>query len=539
MITVSTDRNRDRNSQAISIHTWNQFRHVYPIYAALARQCGMGNGPYPAVANIESWPDNNTRDRDLLWLDEVDRQVQAVHIRQFLATPAAAREEGLRIFLQRHLLKPDKQTPDRDKIDLLIVQYFVLCAPQDLIAVRIEFADVARILQPVLGEVDATSLECCEPLDRILAAAQQCSSLRDMVEQGLMEQGRLVKEAAGGMFYDPVALVSICRFNFIFRRTFIQLLHADLRAIGSALNELERRDLKSIDCRRAGLSATEPIAKVRQFHHHWKAPFQTDYKQDSSFRAYEQLMCLREDLEEALGGATVPQGRTGQASTLDAATAGGKVDGRKTNSLENGKPPANFIPSTRPAIPAGSAPSANPSELVAPAGRHPAKTTPPASSKEAVPSPEQKIPSFAAADVDTFEEKIWEQLIATPPVRGRSMTTVTVQETRVLLSAWEVAAFISASGQDSDDLRRVIVSRAMLSAAIERIKRVLDFKMLHQAVAHARKEIPHFQERIDQLKRAMKTDSAVNLGISVKRLLALVEEAEQLHKGKAAQDEKR
>jgi len=54
-------------------------------------------------------PIRRRRERDLLWLDDVDRQVQAVHIRQFLATPAAAREEGLRIFLQRQLLKPDKQ----------------------------------------------------------------------------------------------------------------------------------------------------------------------------------------------------------------------------------------------------------------------------------------------------------------------------------------------------------------------------------------------------------------------------------------------
>ena len=48
-----------------------------------------------------------------------------------------------------------------------------------------------------------------------------------------------------------------------------------------------------------------------------------------------------------------------------------------------------------------------------------------------------------------------------------------------------------------------------------------------------------FQERIDQLKRTMKTDSAVNLGISVKRLLSLVDEAEQLQKGNAGQEEKR
>jgi hypothetical protein len=487
VITVSTDRNR--GPRAISNNSWDEFREVYPIYAALSRQLNLPNAPYTAVENAEPWPDKKTRERDLLWLDEVDRQVRAVHIRRFLATPAAAREEGLRIFLQRLLLNPQKEISDRDKIDLLVVQYFVLRAPQELIGARMEFADVATILAPVLGEVEATSLECCEPFDRILETAQQCRSLRDLVEQGLMEQGRLVKEAAGGMFYDPVALVSICHFNFTFRRTFIRLLHADLRAIESALNELERRSVKSIDCRRSGFTATEPIAKLRQFHKQWKAPFQTDYNQDSQFRPYEQLMCLRQDLEEALG---ITPGSVGPASA--------------------------------------SSPSAKPLEGIKP-GAQPAATSASVTAlKDAVPSPEQKVSSLAPADVDSFEEKIWEQLIATPPVRGRSMTTVTVQDTRVLLSAWEVAAFISASGQDSDDLRRVIVARALLSVAIERRKKIIDFKTLQQAVVHARGEIPRFQERIDQLKRTLKTDSAVNLGISVKRLLALVEEAEQLQK---------
>jgi hypothetical protein len=278
------------------------------------------------------------------------------------------------------------------------------------------------------------------------------------------------------------------------------------------------------------------VAKLRQFHQHWKAPFQTDYKQDSSFRPYEQLMCLREDLEEALGVAPQP---VGPASATRAATSGGQADGGAVNSLENAKSPASVSPSPRPAAPKGSAPSAKPADLVASAGKHAVKTTSAAPSKEAIPLPDQKVPTLAALDAENIEEKIWEQLIATPPVRGRSMTTVTVQETRVLLSAWEVAAFISASGQDSDDLRRVIVARAMLSAAIERRKRFLDFKTLQQAVTHARGEIPHFQERIDQLKRTMKTDSAVNLGISVKRLLALVDEAEQIQKGNATQEGKR
>src|SRR5258706_11670983 len=153
---MSRDRNRAGNPRVFPSHTGADFSHVHPIYAALARQCALSNGPSPAVTNIDSWPDKKTRERDLLWLDDVDRQVQAVHIRQFLATPAAAREVGLRIFLQRQLLKPDKQMSDRDKIDLLIVQYFVLCAPQDVIAVRVEFADVAKVLQPALGEVEET-----------------------------------------------------------------------------------------------------------------------------------------------------------------------------------------------------------------------------------------------------------------------------------------------------------------------------------------------------------------------------------------------
>jgi hypothetical protein len=43
---------------------------------------------------------------------------------------------------------------------------------------------------------------------------------------------------------------------------------------------------------------------------------------------------------------------------------------------------------------------------------------------------------------------------------------------------------------------------------------------------------------VDQLKRSQKTDGAVNLGISLKRLLSLVEEAEQLQKGIESKQEK-
>jgi hypothetical protein len=503
--TTTADQTRTRKPDAFPSfvpQSWEDFTRLYPIYEALARQLELPGGPYPLGTKSGSWSDKKIRDRDLIWLDQMDREVQAVHLRHFLVTPAVAREDGLRLFLQRHLSKPAKLTPDRDKIDLLLVQYFVLCAPQDLIAGHIEPTDVAKILEPVLGEMDPESLESCEPLDRILEAAQECHSLRDLMEQGLMEQGKIAKAEVGDKFYDPAALVAICRFNFLLRRSFIQWLHTDLRSIGAALTQLEKRGVSVVDCRSAGFSSKEPISKLHQFHQHWKPPFQTDYSKNSAFQPYEQLMCLRQDLENALGPAVPSAGKI-SAPAVKKEIA--KDDRPRAESPRKTKPAERVAPSAPPAATAAPPPSGKRQDPT------PAAQPKSVAVAEATRPTDQALPNIGLADVENLEEKIWEQLIATPPVRGRSMTTVTVDNTRILLSAWEVAAFISDSGQDSQELRRLI----------------------------AREEIPRFQERVDQLKRTQKTDGAVNLGISLKRLLSLVEEAEQLQKGNEPKQEKR
>jgi hypothetical protein len=522
--TLTPDRTRIRKPLAVPPavpQTWEDFCRLYPIYEALTQQLDLPAGPYPAGVKFGSWSDKKSKERDLLWLDQVDQEVQAVNLRHFLATPAVAREDSLRFFLHRHLGKTEKLPSDRDKIDLLLVQYFVLCAPQDLIAGPIESLDVAKILQPVLGPVDPESLAGYEPLDQILETAKHCRSLRDLMEQGLLEQGKLVKAAVGDMFYESAALISICRFNFLLRRSFIQWLHADLSAIGAALTQLEKRGLKTVDCRRAGLSSKELISKLRQFHQHWKPPFQTDYSQNSAFQPYEQLMCLREDLEDALGPVAVPPA----AVSAPAVTQEAGRNERQSAEAPRAPKPAASVPPVAPAVPPTAGKPQENRETAARSNAAPA---------DAGRSAEPALPSIGVADIENLEEKIWEQLIATPPVRGRSMTTVTVDNARILLSAWEVAAFISDSGQDSEELRRLIVARALLSTSIDRRKRLMDFKVLHQAIAHARGEVPRFQERVDQLKRTMKTDGAVNLAISLKRLLSLVEEAEQLQKGNEA-----
>jgi len=508
--------------------SWSDFKLLYPIYAALSRSCGSENPPYPSETVLSPWRDEKQAASDFGWMDKVDRKLQAVHIRQFLATPSAAREEGLRALLQRQLYKPEKTTEDRDKIDLLVVQYFALCAPHELMAAVIEVVDVSRVLQPVLGEVEVATLECCEPLDLILKTAQQCRSLRDFVDQGLMEKGRIAKENAGGMFYDPAALVTFCRFNFLLRRIFIQLLHADLRSIGEMLFEIEKKGIRQVDCRRAGFSSSEPIAKLREFHTRWKAPFHRDYSQGGAIRPYEQLMSLRADLEDALditplSPAIIDDGeKENQHSDSE-------VENQISQNQIHLKPgsPSPFSAISPPSAPSGRPESSAVNKASASSGDSPTAQ-----------NPRSRVPNVSDADLESCEEKIWEQLIATPPVRGRSMTTVTVEGTRILLSAWEVTAFVSDSGPDSEDLRKAIVARAMLGMAIERRKQFVDVKILHQALVHARSGIRHFQERIDQLKRGKKIDAAVNLSISLKRLLSLAEEAERLQSGGAAAEDK-
>jgi hypothetical protein len=131
-------------------------------------------------------------------------------------------------------------------------------------------------------------------------------------------------------------------------------------------------------------------------------------------------------------------------------------------------------------------------------------------------------------DLETCLEKIWEQLIATPPLRGRSMTTVAIGKVRILMSSWEVAAFVSGDGTVSEDLRRAVAVRAMVTTALEAARETGNTAALERALAAARKEVSHLQQSVDAAKRAKDTEAAVNLGISTKRLVSALDEAEKL-----------
>ena len=462
---------------------WEELRSVFPIYLALAKHLQM-EIPFPQNKRVlPEKADPQLHAQVQTWLNSMDLQVQVHQLRHLLQmTTLNASESGLRALIMRHLRKPSKTIIDRDKIDFLLVQYFALCAPAKIYHKQIELSDVAQVMKPVLGEVDCSPLSWCEPLEKMIVALRSFRSLRDMLKTNFIEQGRKVKEGAGGMFYDPSAMLAFVRFNFLLRRTLIELMHADLIYIRSGINHLESSGAKTVDCQTFGLSSAEPIAKVRQIADEWKQPFHREYNERSVSQAFDKLLSLRADVE-----------RTTE-----------RVFGKPVEA-----PPAK----PEPHAPARVAPAATPQNAPSPA-------------KPAAPPP--PLAPDPTLDFETCMEKVWEQLISAPPARGRSMTTVRIGGARLLMSSWEVAAFVSEDGAGAEDLRRAVVARALVTSAVEQAKETGNATILDRVLPVARVEVSRLQERVELAKQAKDTEAAVNLGISTKRLLSSLEEAEKI-----------
>jgi hypothetical protein len=477
------------NSQQVQ---WKEARAVFPIYLALAKQLTLEIPFSQAKRNLPDKPDFELFNQVHAWLDSMDQRVMVHQLRHLLQmTTLNASEGGLRALIHRHLRKSTKSSADRNKIDFLLVQYFALCAPAKIYHKQIEPADVAQVMQPVLGDVDPAPLPWCAPLEKMIEVLRGFRSLREILKTNFIEEGRKVKETAGGMFYDPPALLAFIRFNFLLRRTLIELMHADLIAIRSTLAQLQTAGVRTVDCHHAGLLAGEPLAKIQKIADEWKQPFQKEYTERTVSQAFEQLLGLRTDVEQALEKAAAsPASTTSPTASL---------------------PAAKLLPSEKKAVLELKAPSRN------------------AKSKEpAAVSTTTGASPVAALDFETCMERIWEQLIATPPSRGRSMTTVKIGGVRILMSSWEVGAFVSDDGPSAEDLRRAVVARVLVATAMESAKETGNATSLDRAMNMARIEVTRLQERVDVAKQTKDTEAAVNLGISTKRLLSTLEEAEKL-----------
>jgi hypothetical protein len=465
---------------AVRQEQWDETRSLFPIYLALAKQLIIEIPFSQDKRNLPEKPDLDLNNKIQAWLDAMDQQVLVYQLRHLLQmTTLNASEAGLRGLIHRHLRKPSKTNMDRDKIDFLLVQYFALCAPPKIYHKQIELEDAAQVMKPVLGDVNTTPIAWCQPLENMITSLRGFRSLRDMLKTNFIEQGRKVKETAGKLFYEPSSLLAFIRFNFLLRRTLIELMHADLIAIRSGLSQLDAANARILDCQGFGLSIAEPVAKVRQLADEWKQPFQQEYTERSVNETFEKLLALRSDVERAL---------------------------------------ERFVPKLTTAV---SPAAAETSERTAPpaAPSHSARVSP-----DAAPKSE----SSGVLDFESCLEQIWEQLIAAPPSRGRSMTTVKIGSARILMSSWEVTAFVSEDGPSAEDLRRAVVARALVTAATESARQTGNATSLDRALSIARIEVSRLQERVDVAKQAKDTEAAVNLGISTKRLLSALDEAEKL-----------
>jgi hypothetical protein len=341
-------------------------------------------------------------------------------------------------------------------------------------------------MKPVFGEVDTAPLPWCDPLDKMIQTLRAFRSTREILKTNFIEQGRKVKEGAGGMFYDPSAMLAFVRFNFMLRRTLIELMHSDLIFIRASLTHIEAGGGRHLDCTLFGMSAAEPVARIREIADSWKQPFQKEYTERTVNQAFDKLLTLRTCVERGL---------------------------------------ERYAPDRVEAMthkPAPAAQAAQPSKSASePAARHAARGTEhPARALEPAAEPQ--------LDFESCMEQIWEQLIAAPPSRGRSMTTVKSGGARLLMSSWEVAAFVSEDGPAAEDLRRAVVARALVTTSLDTAKISGNTSALERALTIARVEVSRLQERVEVAKQAKDTEAAVNLGISTKRLLSALDEAEKL-----------
>jgi hypothetical protein len=546
---------------------WAEARQVYPLYSYLATHFHLAVPPVHENSLSAACPASDVFEKVILWLDQMDSLIRTNQLRQLLHSIKDLKPESLRALILRLLRRTEKTPTDRDNVDLLLATYFALCAPEDLYSCEITLGDVAQVLQGVLIDADATELEWCEPLNQVLDAIKQCQGLGEVFGAKLLEKGRELKDAAGFMFYDPAALVAFTRFNFLARRSFFRLLHADLRAIREGLTELERRGIFAVDCRSAGLGMQEPTSHLREISLAWRQPISKDYADESANRTFEQLLSIRAAVERAQGitprelkipqiGSTKPVQKKEVVPATVAPSANVPQKAREAQrpasppspAVEHKTPPPNRpSASSRQSAPLQRSVENSVKTAVGPTDSASLKVNAPqapampaekvaANTKAASPAERnqnsQCSSGTAGRDVLTPAlekclENIWEQLIEAPPARGRSMSTVALGNARILLSAWEVNAFVSEGGQLSEDLRRAVAARALIVLAREEQKASGNRGNLDDVIALGREEMKYLQGRVDQAQRTKDTEAAVNLGISARRLLSAVEDAQK------------
>lgn len=552
---------------------WREARKLYTVYSSLLERFALGLLPCKELESPIDRSDPESVQSIQQWLEQMDDRVHVHQLRQLLQTSRLGTEDNLRSLVNHHLEKETKSESDRDKVDFLLVQYLSSCAPPGFYDRDVEFEEVAQVLEPILGEVGSHPPSWLEPLNEAAKGLDAMHSLRDLLGEGILEQMRRLKTGAGQMYFGPTALVATARVNFLVRRTFVRLIAADLHAIRFSINELEQRGVRTVNCVRAGLGPQESLENLRQICQEWKKPFRAAYAAGQNFK---ELIEIRGAVEEALalapekGSIAVPPGADFSQDAM--AHASGEAPGNGVpRTAEPPRSPvseaiASFATQLKPApVQLTPVPNLTPAPIAAPPIPEKKIEIPPVRPPEkpsvvSVPerisspaekpaaavarpalTPERPIPAptpipvvttptpIAIADLQAIQHQIPVEL-ANNNVKAPAVSSVTLGNLKIMLSTWEVAAYLKGGDETSETLQRSVAARAFLGAQMEVRKRGGSGTDLRSAIHVAKYESAKIQARVSVAKQNNDIDNTVNLSATSKRLLMVIEEAEKLAK---------
>lgn len=534
---------------------WREARRLYDVYSALQERFALGMPPCKELESPIDRAQPEIIERIWDWFGKMDERVHVHQLRQLLQTSKLGSEENLRALIAHHLGKKSKTGADRDKVDFLLVQYLSSCAPPGFYDRKVSFEEIAQVLEPVLGEVGLNPPKWLAPLEDAAETFDQYRSLRELLQQKTLEKMRELKAGAGDMYFGPTALVAITRFNFTVRGTFVRLIAADLHAIRFSLNELEQKNVTTVDCAAAGLSHEETLENLRQICQEWKKPFRAAYAAGQNFK---ELIAIRTAVEEALAHSSAPVPRSSPAKPATSTTPAPVAPAEDSDGSGPQDPQAapgkkglaahHFDPPSagddhRPSV-AKASETHEPSSPAAPkTGKLAAPTVPVKRTTSAIaapapadsevetggktPEPGASSPASAEGPARSLEGTIEEvsKQLREANVKAGSVAYVVVREMKLLLASWEVVAFIKTNDEISESLRRAVAIRAILLEQLERRKRGDEAPHLLPVLSVARLESARMREQIEAAKRGKDIDAGVNLAATGKRLQALIDEA--------------
>jgi len=473
---------------------WRAARRVYPLYAAALKTFNLGLGPCPSLESPIDREDEQSMNEVREWLQEMDRRCSAAQIRQIIQHSNLGTEPCLRALIKRHLLRPEKAREDRSKLDFLLVQYFAECASRAIGIGKIDLPTVAQVLEPVIGECPNSTPKFLEPLNGLIERIEGCKSLRDLISQGVFDSGRKLKEQSGDMYFGPSVLVAFVRYNFVLRRAFVRMLHADVEIIRTTLRDLERADVTHVDCSSAGFSTHEPISDLRQYCQSWRKVFVADYANGPSF---ESIAGIRHAVEVALQARRAEQKSHSQKRSAvappaaipakaAAAVAAVRTVSSEVAEIENARARVETVLNAKPA-------------------KHELK---------------------AGLDVQRAIAHIAKQVAAASQHKGAAAVSVELDGSQIVLSSWELLAFTKPS-PIALALQRAVVARTLVEHAFAQLNKNGVAPELSSALELGHVVAAEMQEHIAQARDAKNLNDAVEMAASSKRLMTVMGEAER------------